>query len=86
MAALGEHNRLPLREIREELRNYRTTGDILERARRTSVKALDRHSQTHVFERLEEPPNAFGLPGNEKRRCPDGAAQHYGCTFWPLRG
>jgi hypothetical protein len=86
MAALCEHNRLPLREIREELRNYRTTGDILERARRTSVKALDKAFSNPYFERLEEPPNATGLPGNEKRRCPDGAAQHCGCTFWPLLG
>ena len=51
--ALAEHNRLPLTKIREELRNYRTTADILEKVGRSSVKALDKAFSDPCFERLE---------------------------------
>jgi RpiR family transcriptional regulator, repressor of rpiB and als operon len=52
-AALAEHNRFPLREIRQELSSYKTTADIVEKACRSSMNALGTTFSGSCFERLE---------------------------------
>ena len=52
-AALAEHNRLPLREIRQELSSYRTTADIVEKVCGSSMNALETTFSGSCFERLE---------------------------------
>ena len=53
-AALAEHNRLPVAEIRQELRGYPTILSIAERVCRASVKALEETLSTLSFEEIEQ--------------------------------
>jgi DNA-binding MurR/RpiR family transcriptional regulator len=53
-AALAEHNRLPIREIRQELSSDKTTAEIVEKVCRSSINALGMTFSGACFERLEE--------------------------------
>jgi DNA-binding MurR/RpiR family transcriptional regulator len=58
-AALAEHNRLPLAEIRRELCGCQSTPDIMETVRRLSVRALGHTFSTLSWEGLKRAPQVF---------------------------
>jgi DNA-binding MurR/RpiR family transcriptional regulator len=58
-AALAEHNRLPLAEIRQELCDYPSTPAIAEKVCRASVRALEETLSIMSFEGLEQAAQCF---------------------------